>query len=283
MPFTFRCGQTAAGHGYMKELTNGNGAIYYYGDAVAGYNGIDVKFLGPTADDYMLWDESANQLAITGNLAAYNETLFYIYGAPTHVTDGARNGTANITTRRDIAWTSGWDGNADIGLKILSYNYSVSTLYGRIEGLEVLARNRTGSCAQIHGAYITAENYNGAGAVGTIIGLEVHSKGNGVTTTDVKALRVMDESGSSTGTHYGVEITTGDGAFMRAHGIMITANAATGAGWTSAISFACADRVTNLFSIDAAAGFCNATSVGGSAGSLDFTIGGVTHHIPYYD
>lgn len=267
--------------GGIKEKANGNGAIWYFGDGNTGYNGIDVKFLGPTASDYMLWDESANKLLITGNLAAYDETVLSVETAPTSVTQGARNGAVNFTSRRDIAWTSGWDGNADIGLKVLQYNYSVSTLYGRIEGMEVLARNRTGSCAQIHGAYITAENYNGAGAVGTIIGLEVHSKGNGVTTTAVKALRIMDESGSSTGTHYGIEITTGDGAFYRAHGIMFDSNAA--AGWTSAISFASAARVTNLFSIDAAAGFCNATAVGGSNGSLDFLIGGVTHHIPYYD
>jgi hypothetical protein len=147
----------------------------------------------------------------------------------------------------------------------------------------VLARNRTGSCYSVHGGYFTAENYNGAGNITDLIAFEVHAKQNSVATGDVKALRVMDESGSSTGTHYGIELTTGDGAFMRAYGIMITANAASGAGWTSAIAFACADRITNLFSIDAVAGFCNATAVGGSNGSLDFTIGGVTHHIPYYD
>jgi hypothetical protein len=257
MPFTYRGGVTTAGNGYIKEVTNGNGATYTFGDAVTGYNGIDVKFLGPTASDYMLWDESANQLAITGNLAAYNETVLYVATAPTSVTEGARNGAVNFTSRRDIAFTSAWDGNADIGLKILQYNYSVSTLYGRIEGFEVLARNRTGSCAQIHGGYITAENYNGAGAVGTIIGLEVHSKGNGVTTTDVKALRVMDESGSSTGTHYGIELTTGDGAFMRAYGIMIDCNAASGAGWTNAISFNGA--ITNVLDFENSDGTNGAT------------------------
>jgi hypothetical protein len=267
---SYKGGVLANGNGYVKEAINGNGSIYYYGDAVTGYNGIDVKFLGPTADDYMLWDESANQLAITGNLAAYNETLLYVYGAPTHVTDGARNGTVNFTTRRDIAWTSGWDGNADIGLKILSYNYSVSTLYGRIEGFEVLARNRTGSCAQIHGGYITAENYNGAGAVGTIIGLEVHSKGNAVTTTDVKALRIMDESGSSTGTHYGVEITTGDGAFMRAAAIQIDANVASGAGWTNGISFN--NDITNVLKFANSDGTNGATYKAGTFSGSGNTI-----------
>jgi len=283
MPFTFRCGQTAAGHGYMKELTDGNGAIYYYGDAVLGYNGIDVKFLGPSASDYMLWDESANQLAITGNMAAYNETLFSVYGAPTHVTDGVRNGTVNITTRRDIAWTSGWDGNADIGLKVLSYNYSVSGAYGRILAMEVLARNRTGSCASVGGGYVTAENYNGAGNIADLIAFEVHSKQNATATGYVKALRVMDESGSSTGTHFGVEITTGDGAFMRAAAIQIDANVAGGAGWTNGISFN--NDVTNVLDFANSDGTNGATlkagTFSGSGNSISIRVdcAGVAYYL----
>ena len=215
------------------------------------------KHGGLTSADYMLWDNSASQLQLTANLPAWDSMLLYAYAAPTATTVGTRNGTVNITTRRDIAWTSAWDGNADIGLKVLSYNYSVSGAYGRIEGIEVLARNRTGSCASVHGGYITAENYNGAGNIANLYGLEVHSKQNSVATGNVIALRVMDESGSSTGTHYGIELTTGDGAYMRAAGIQIDCNAAVGAGWTNAISFNGA--ITNVFDFENSDGSNGAT------------------------
>jgi hypothetical protein len=264
---TFKGWVDASGNHVIMRKVSGTETSIILGQS--GY-GVDFKVWGVAATDYMIWDNSANQLAITATQPAYNATLFYLYGTPTHVTDGARNGTANITTRRDIAFTSSWDGNADIGLKILTYNYSVSTLYGRIEGLEVLARNRTGSCASVHGAYITAENYNGAGAVDTIIGLEVHSKGNGVTTTAVKALRVMDESGSSTGTHHGIEITTGDGAFMRAAAIQIDANAASGAGWTNGISFN--NDVTNVLDFANSDGTNGATLKAGTYSGSGNTI-----------
>jgi hypothetical protein len=251
----------STGNGGIMENTNANGAIWYFGDGVTGYNGVDVKFLGPTASDYMLWDESANQLAITGNMAAYNETLLYVYGAPTHVTDGVRNGTVNITSRRDIAFTSSWDGNADIGLKVLQYNYSVSTIYGRIEGFEVLARNRTGSCSSVHGGYITAENYTGAGEVVNVTGLEIHSKVNGVCTGSVKTLRVYDESQSGTGTTYGIELgCTGDSAFDREYGIFIGATGSS--GWTNAISFN--DKITNVLDFEDSDGTNGATLKSGS-------------------
>lgn len=248
-----------------KVLATETGVIF----GQSGY-GIDFKAWGVAATDYMQWDNSANQLIITATQPAYNATLFYVYGTPTHVTDGARNGTVNITTRRDIAWTSGWDGNADIGLKVLTYNYSVSGAYGRIEGMEILARNRTGSCASVHGAYITAENYNGAGNIADLYGLEVHSKQNSVATGYVKALRVMDESGSSTGTHYGVEITTGDGAFMRAAAIQIDANVASGAGWTNGISFN--NDVTNVLDFANSDGTNGATFKAGTFSGSGNTI-----------
>jgi hypothetical protein len=243
--------------------SSGNANIYRANSAVetavilglTGY-GIDFKVWGGTAGDYMMWDNSVNQFGINATLALWNSTAMQIYGAPTATTVGTRNGTVNITTRRDAVWAT-WDGNADIGLKVLSYNYSVSLTNGRILAVEVLARNRTGSCYSVHGGYFTAENYNGAGNIADLIAFEVHAKQNSVATGNVKALRVMDESGSSTGTHYGIELTTGDGAFMRDYGIMIDCNAAVGAGWTNAISFNGA--ITNVLDFENSDGTNGAT------------------------
>jgi hypothetical protein len=248
-----------------------------------GY-GVDFKAWGLTATtDYMQWDSSASQLQLTAALPAYNSMLLYAYGTPTSVTAGSRTGTVNITTRRDIAWTSGWDGNADIGLKVLSYNYSVSGAYGRIEGFEVLARNRTGSCYSVHGGYVTAENYNGAGNIADMVGLEVHSKQNSVATGNVKAMRIMDESGSSTGTHYGIELTTGDGAFMKLYGIHINSAAVSGSGWTNAISFN--DAITNVFDFENSDGTNGATlkagTYSGSGNSIKIQVdcAGTTYYL----
>lgn len=71
---SYKGGVLANGNGYIAEKTNGNGAIYYFGDAATGYNGIDVKFLGTTANNYILWDESANYLLATRTIATLTGT-----------------------------------------------------------------------------------------------------------------------------------------------------------------------------------------------------------------
>lgn len=244
----------SSGNANIKRKTAGTETALILGQS--GY-GVDFKAWGLTATtDYMQWDSATSQLQLTAALTAWNSMLFYVYGTPTSVSAGSRTGTVNITTRRDTAWTS-WDGNADIGLKVLSYNYSVSGSYGRILAMEVLARNRTGSCYSVHGGYITAENYNGAGNITDLIAFEVHSKQNSVATGNVKALRIMDESGSSTGTHYGIELTTGDGAFMKLYGIHINSAAVSGSGWTNAISFN--DAITNVLDFENSDGTNGAT------------------------
>jgi hypothetical protein len=269
--------------------SSGNANIYRASSAVetavvlglTGY-GIDFKAWGGTAGDYLMWDSSLNQLGINATLALWNSTAVYIYGSPTATTVGTRNGTVNITTRRDAVWAT-WDGNADIGLKVLSYNYSVSLTNGRILAVEVLARNRTGSCYSVHGGYFTAENYNGAGNIADLIAFEVHSKQNSVATGNVKALRVMDESGSSTGTHYGIELTTGDGAFMKLYGIHINSAAVSGSGWTNAISFN--DAITNVFDFENSDGTNGATlkagtySTGGNEVKIQIDVAGTPYYI----
>jgi hypothetical protein len=71
---SYKGGVLANGDGYIAEKVNANGSIYYFGDAVLGYNGIDVKFLGTSALNYLLWDESANYLLATRTIASLTGT-----------------------------------------------------------------------------------------------------------------------------------------------------------------------------------------------------------------
>jgi len=253
----------SSGNLIFTEKIIGNDAVVQFG--VDG-DGIDIIGYSATSGSYFKWDESADQLQIYTTPNAYNATSLSVYAVPIAPTVGIRNGIVNITCNRAIAWTNAWDGNADIALKVQIYNYSVSTVYGRIEGFEVLARNRTGSCSSIHGGYITAENYVGAGEVVNVTGLEVHSKVNGVCTGSVKILRVYDESQSGTGTTYGIELNcTGDSGFAREYGIFIGAGATS--SWTNAISFN--DTITNVFDFEDSDGTNGATLKSGS-----YTTGG---------
>lgn len=220
-----------------------------------GY-GVDFKAWGALAGEYMQWDSSATQFGILAAPTTWNGTSMQIYTTPACTTAGVRNGAVNITTYRSVAWVSN-DGNPDCALKIQCYNYSVSGTYSGVRGLDINARNRTGSCGFVNGGMITAENYNDSGNVTTLTGFEVHAKNNSVVTGNVTALRVMDESGSSTGTHYGMELTTGDGAFMRAAGLQIDCDAASGAGWTNAISLNGA--ITNVLDFENSNGTNGAT------------------------
>lgn len=258
-----------SGNGCIRETINGNGAIFAFGNLEAGYNGIDVKFLGTSADNYMLWDESANQFQIVNMPSAFDGTALVVYSECIGTAAGMRNGAVNISTYRDVAWLSN-DGNPDCALKMSAQNRSVSGTYSGVRGLDINARNRTGSCGTVNGAYITAENYNGAAGVVNVTGAEIHSKNNAVATGNVKALIVMDESGSSTGTHYGIELTTGDGAFMKLYGIHINSAGVSGSGWTNAISFN--DAITNVFDFENSDGTNGATLKSGTYSGSGNTI-----------
>ena len=278
-------GFTNIAGGGIKEKVNGNGAVWYFGDAGTGYNGIDVKFLGTSADDYVLWDESANKLEIATMPNAWNKTALEIYAECVGTTAGMRNGAVNISTYRDVAWASN-DGNPDCALKISAQNRSVSGTYSGVRGLDINAKNRTGSCGFVNGATITAENYDPSVSVVDVIGLEAHSKNNAVATGNVKALRVLDESGSSTGTHYGIELTTGDGAFMKLYGIHINSAAVSGSGWTNAISFN--DAITNVFDFENSDGTNGATihehgyTGSGAGAKIKIDVAGTAYYIIAY-
>jgi len=263
-----------------KTLATETGVIF----GQSGY-GLDFKVWGNTADDYLLWDNSISQLGIATKPTTWNGISLYVYSEPVVVDRGMRAGAVYIETYRDVAWTSN-DGNPDCALKISAQNRSVSGTYSGVRGLDINARNRTGSCGVINGATITAENYNPSVSVVDVIGLEAHSKNNAVATGYVKAFRALDESGSSTGTHYGVEITTGDGAFMRAAAIQIDANVAAGAGWTNGISFN--NDVTNVLDFANSDGTNGATihehgyTGSGAGAKLKIDVAGTSYYIIAY-
>lgn len=273
------------GNGGIMEKVNANGSIWYFGDGATGYNGIDVKFLGTSVDNYALWDESADQFGIVNMPSLYNGSALVVYSECIGTEAGMRNGAVNISTYRDVAWATN-DGNPDCALKMSAQNRSVSGTYSGVRGLDINARNRTGSCGTVNGAMITAENYNGAAGVVNVTGAEIHSKNNAVATGNVKALIVMDESGSSTGTHYGIELTTGDGAFMKLYGIHINSAAVSGSGWTNAISFN--DAITNVFDFENNDGTNGATyHVHGYTPTnllhhIKVDVAGTTGYIPVY-
>ena len=247
--------------------------------------GVDMKWFGATTGHYMLWDQSEDELVLYAPTFGENDNIIDIDVYPSSVSACSRQGAISLTMRRDTVMTS-WDGNADIPLRVYSYNYAANgTSYCRIEGMEILARNRTGSCVSVTGAYITAENYNGSAGVVDVIGMEVHAKNNGVASGNVKVLRVFDESGSSTGTTYGIEIMTGDGAFAREYCIYINTHAS--ATWTNGITFD--GTITNVLDFADTDGTNGATyssghyaTLGAIDGKIQVDLGGNTLYIPCY-
>jgi len=250
---TFQGWVDGSGNHVIKRRITGTETSVIFGQS--GY-GIDIKAWGLTADDYLLYDNSASQLGIVNMPSTFDGSALVVYSECIVTNKGMRNGAVNISTYRDVAWLSN-DGNPDCALKISAQNRSVSGTYSGVRGLDINARNRTGSCGYVNGALITAENYDPSVSVVDVIGAEIHSKNNAVATGNVKALRVMDESGSPTGTHYGIELTTGDGAFMKLYGIHINSAAVSGSGWTNAISFN--DAITNVFDFENSDGTNGAT------------------------
>ena len=146
---------------FMNLMCNGSlgdNAIFEIG---RDNEGVDAKFYGDTTGVFMQWDQSANELVLYAPTFGENDNILDIDVYPSSVSACSRQGAVSLTMRRDTVMTS-WDGNADTCFRVYSYNYSVSgTSRCRIQGMELLARNRTGSCVSVTGAYITAENYVG--------------------------------------------------------------------------------------------------------------------------
>ena len=272
-----------SGSGPMGDL--GDNALYEIG---RNDHGVDVKFWGATADSYMLWDQSADQLYLGRSTFTRYDIALKVEVAPTDLLYGCRTGAVSIGMYRPTtSIMTSWDGNADIAMKVYTYNYAANTTArGRIEGMEVLARNRYGSCVSVQGGNITAENYTGAVGVVDVLALQVTAKNNAVASGDVKVLRVFDESQSATGTTYGIELNcTSASAFAREYGIFI--NSGAGAAWTNGLSLD--GTVTNVFDFIDSDGTNGATysaahyqTIGSMDGKIRVDIGGNTLYIPCY-
>jgi hypothetical protein len=242
---------------------------------------------GTDEDCAMYYD--GNRLILKRNAMTSGDSsqALRIEGYPTLTTGGIRQGLLYLYMYRSTAWTSAWDGNGDIALKIQSENRSVSSAsYGGIRGAEILSRNRTGSCYWVSGLYVTAENYTGSGGVTSVTGLEVHAKNNGVAAGDVKVCRLYDESQSYTGTTYALEINcTNDSAFTREYCIYINSGASS--GWTNGITFD--GNITNALDFADTDGTNGATYSDGYTfldasciGKIRVDLGGNTGYVPVY-
>lgn len=205
-----------------------------------------------------------------------------VVGYPTDTAAGARQSVLGVSMTRETALAT-WDGNGDIAFRIWNYNEAANGSNGGIRAAEILARN-TGASATLNwisGAYVTAENKTGAGTVaGDIVGLEVHAKNDAVCSGNVKCVRIYDESQSSTGTSYALEIScTNDSAFTREYCIYINSGASS--GWTNGITFD--GNITNVFNfVDSATN--GATEVTGQTASgnqckIKFTCNSNTYYL----
>ncbi|MBU1621849.1 MAG: hypothetical protein KJ604_20530 [Gammaproteobacteria bacterium] len=259
----------ASGNANIYRKVSGTETALILG--LTGY-GVDFKAWGALAAEYMMWDNSASQLQINTTPASGDSSrALYIVQSPISTTSGIRQGAVYIYSNRtaSYAWAT-WDGNPDCGIKAQIYNRSVSAANGAVRGIDILARNRdSGSCSWLNGGYFCAENSTGSGGVVNVIGLETHAKNNGVASGDVKCLRVYDESQSSTGTSYGIELNcTGDSGFAREYGLYIGAGST--ASWTNAISFN--DTITNVFDFENSDGTNGATLKAGTYSGSGNTI-----------
>jgi len=207
----------------------------------------------------------------------------------TSTTAGIRQGAMFISLERTSSYPlASWDGNPDCGLKMQINNRAANASGGAVRGLDISARNRDsgGTVTWANGAYIVAENSNGSGGVTNLTGAEVHAKNNGVASGDVKVLRVYDESQSSTGTSYAIEINcTNDSAFTREYCVYINSGASS--GWTNGLTFD--GNITNPLDFADTDGTNGATysaghygTLGNVDGKIQVDIGGNTLYIPCY-
>lgn len=252
--------------------------------------GMDFKLFGDTASSYMLWDQSADKLAIVQVASSGDSSkALELSVSPVSTTAGIRQGALSVSMSRSAsyAWAT-WDGNPDCGVKIGITNRSVSGSNGAIRGLDINARNRGGgTLSWINGCYITAEHSTDAGTLAAnLIAGEFHSKANGVVTGDVVGVRIYDESQSSTGTSYALQINcTNDSPFAREFCIHINTPAAS--VWTNGVTFD--GNITNALDFADTDGTNAATysaahyaSLGAIDGKIKIDIGGNTLYIPCY-
>lgn len=161
---TLHKGFTIATGGGIKEFTNGNGAIWFFGDGATGYNGIDVKFLGTTANNYMFWDESANSLILAASgisMTGAHTNAFSFTGTVGTATDG---------TVIKIGTSAAWINHATAGqclIKALGSNSATSGDYATLRmrarsdaaGATVCGNFSASAGANDHGNLIAVQGY----------------------------------------------------------------------------------------------------------------------------
>ncbi len=260
------------------------------GGTVQVFKDGSILYFGTDKDVAVTFDGTETTATMTQT--AWNSRAMYYEGYPTATTVGCRNGVLGVMSYRDAAYPlASWDGNGDIAFRAWAYNYAANTTArGGTRAMEVLARNRTGSCSWVNAGYFTAENYTGSAGVDSVIGLEVHAKNNAVAATKVACLRLYDESQSATGTSYAIDIDcTGESAFAREFCIHIdTVPTTNGTGtWTNGVTFD--GNVTNPLDFADADGTNGATysaghyaSLGNIDGKIQVDIGGNTLFLPAY-
>ncbi|MBD3293797.1 MAG: hypothetical protein GF393_12810, partial [Armatimonadia bacterium] len=217
-----------------------------------------------------------------------NEKALYVAVAPTDATHGTRQGAVQIAVTRATVMTSS-DGNPDCGLKIAVKNQTASESYCRQRGLDISVKvdNSGSGSHSVYGGLITAEAESGTDLGGELIGLDVHCKNNGTATGGtVTALKVYDESQSSTGTNYAVYVDcTNNSAFTREYCVFLTSGASS--GWTNGITFD--GNFTNAFDFSDSDGtngakVVQATMDGYIADALiRVDIAGTAYYIPLFN
>ena len=271
---------------FWDPSTDTNGTLSV--GASGGSKGVDFTCYGTTNGAYMTWDQSNNYLELVGLPATDSGKLINIDSELQCTTAGCRQGAIFIGVTRSASYPiASWDGNPDCGLKMQVYNRATNASGGATRAIDILARNRdtAGATTWVNGGTITAENSTGSGGVTDLIGLEVHAKNNGVATGDVKCLRVYDESQSSTGTNYAIEIScTNDSAFTREYCVYINSGAAS--GWTNGITFD--GNITNTLDFADSDGTNGAkigtysTADANPSGHIKVDVGGSTRYIYLY-
>lgn len=120
-----------------------------------------------------------------------------IEATPTLATDGCGGGYLFITGDRATAWTA-TGGNPDTGIKIrMENNTNSGTSYGGVRCIDAMARNddTNASCANIHTAYLTAENTDDVNTTcADMQVLQLIMNNQGIVTTNLYGLRILENS-----------------------------------------------------------------------------------------
>lgn len=245
-------------------------------------------FLGTTGD-YAEFDVGNKRLNMVRATFTENEKCINVDVTVSDATKGTRQGAVAIALERTTVMTNS-DGNPDCALKISAKNKTASSSYCRTRGLDINVKvdNSPNASFAVYGALITAETESGTtlNTSGELVALEVHAKNNGnAGSANIKCLRVYDESQSSTGTSYAIEIDcTNNSPFTREYCVYINSGASS--GWTNGLTFD--GNITNALDFADTDG-TNGATIGtyssadaNPSGHIRVDIGGNTRYIYVY-